>query len=127
MVNFWAIDTVPAAFQDRTLYRHNANVTLMRTTPDECAALGRVIAEKLNEATGPVTFLIPLQGVSAIDADGQPFHDPTADAALFQALLDHLDDAVTLVEFDLHINDPLFADAIADRLLRDLSSGESVV
>ncbi len=125
MVNFWAIDTVPDAFKDRALYRHNANVTLMRTTPDECAALGRIIAEKLNEATGPTTLLIPLKGVSAIDAEGQPFHDPAADAALFQALRDHLDDAVTLVELDLHINDPLFADAIADRLLHVLSNGDS--
>ena len=122
MVNFWAVETVPAAFQDRTLYRHNANVTLMRTTPDECAELGRIIAEKLNEATGPTTLLLPLQGVSAIDAEGQPFHDPAADAALFQALHDHLDAFVTLVELDLHINDPAFADAIADRLLDDLAN-----
>ena len=120
MVNFWAVDTVPASFKDRTLYRHTANVTLMRTTPDECATLGRIIAEKLNAATGPTTLLLPLQGVSAIDGEGQPFHDPAADAALFQALRDHLDGAVTLVELDLHINDPAFADAIADRLLDSL-------
>ena len=121
MVNFWAVDTVPEPFKHRTLYRHNANVTLMRTTPDECAALGRIIAEKLNRATGPTTLLIPLQGVSAIDRDGQPFHDPAADAALFQALRDHLDASVTRVELDLHINDPAFADAIAERLLDHLA------
>ncbi len=117
MVNFWAVDTVPKPFKDRTLYQHNAHVTLMRTTPDECAALGRIIAEKLNHATGPTTLLLPLQGVSAIDRDGQPFYDPAADAALFQALRDHLDATVTLVELDLHINDPDFADAVANRLL----------
>ena len=117
MVNFWAVDTVPESFNDRLLYRHNAHVTLMRTTPDECAALGRIIAEKLNHATGPTTLLLPLQGVSAIDRDGQPFYDPAADAALFQALRDHLDATVTLVELDLHINHPDFADAVANRLL----------
>jgi len=117
MVNFWAVDTVPKPFKDRTLYQHNAHVTLMRTTPDECAALGRIIAEKLNHATGPTTLLLPLQGVSAIDRDGQPFYDPAADTALFQALRDHLDATVTLVELDLHINDPDFADAVANRLL----------
>ena len=123
MVNFWAFDTVPERFKGRTLYRHNANVTLMRTTPEECDALGRIIAEKLNMATGPVTLMLPLQGVSAIDREGQLFHDPEADAALFQALRDTITDTVTLIELDLHINDPAFADAIADRLLDALSEG----
>ena len=120
MVNFWAMETMPAKFQGRTVYRHNANVTLMRTTPEECAALGRVIAEKLNAATGPVTLLLPLRGVSAIDAEGQPFYAPEANRALFDALRAGVRDAVRLVEMDLHINDDAFADAIAERLLADL-------
>jgi uncharacterized protein (UPF0261 family) len=90
----------------------------MRTTPEECARLGEIIADKLNRATGPAALFLPLRGVSAIDAEGMPFHDPTADAALFAALRAGLDRSkVELVELDLHINDPAFADAMADRLL----------
>jgi len=117
MVNFRALDTVPERFRDRHLYRHNPNVTLMRTTPEECAEIGRRIAEQLNKSTGPTTLLIPLRGVSSMDADGQPFHDPEADAALFQALRDHVRPPVEIVELDLHINDPAFAEAAVDRLL----------
>lgn len=123
MVNFWAVDTVPEAFKHRRLYRHNANVTLMRTTADECAAVGRIIAEKLNKATAPTTLMLPLQGVSALDQEGHPFYDPEADAALFAALRENVSEAVTVVECDLHINDPAFADAIAERLLRHLGDG----
>lgn len=120
MVNFWAVDTVPEPFRERTLYKHNANVTLMRTTPEECAELGRIIAEKLNQASGPTTLFIPLQGISAIDQEGQPFHLPEADAALFDALRQHIQEPVELVELDLHINDPEFAMAMAERLLQML-------
>ena len=117
MVNFWARETVPDGFQSRRLYVHNANVTLMRTTPEESAELGRVIAGKLNQATGPTRLLLPLRGVSALDREGQPFHDPAADAALFEALRANVRPPVELVELDLHINDPEFADAVADALL----------
>src|SRR5215475_657509 len=86
MVNFWAMDTVPAQHRGRNLHRHNANVTLMRTTAEENAAMGRWIAERLNRCEGPVRFLIPEGGVSGIDAPGQPFHDPAADRALFTAI-----------------------------------------
>ena len=86
MVNFGGIDTVPDRFRNRNLYRHNATVTLMRTTPDECVEIGRRIAAQLNTATGPTALVLPLHGVSAIDAPGQPFHDPEADAALFDSL-----------------------------------------
>lgn len=120
MVNFWALDTVPAAFKNRTLYRHNANVTLMRTTPEECAELGRIIAEKLNRSVGPTTLLIPRKGVSAIDRKGQPFHDPVADEVLFQALRENIREPVRLVELDMHVNDDAFADEIARRVLTDL-------
>jgi uncharacterized protein (UPF0261 family) len=122
MVNFGPIDTVPAPFRDRNLYRHNPSVTLMRTTPEECARLGEIIATKLNAASGPTALFVPLGGVSMIDADGMPFHDPVADAALFTAIRDHLDRSkVELVELDLPINDPVFADAMADRLLAMLA------
>jgi uncharacterized protein (UPF0261 family) len=117
MVNFWAIDTVPPQFKARNLYRHNENVTLMRTTPEENAQLGKIIAEKLNAATGPTALLLPLRGVSMIDAEGQPFHDPDADKALFDAIRSNLRDSVELVELDMHINDPAFGQAIADKLL----------
>jgi uncharacterized protein (UPF0261 family) len=121
MVNFWALDTVPARFRDRNLYVHNANITLMRTTPEECAELGRIIAGKLNQATGPTRLLLPLRGVSAIDMEGKPFHDPVADAALFDSLRAHVRPPVELVELDLHINDPEFADALAEALLAQLT------
>ncbi|GAN76805.1 ABC transporter permease [Acidisphaera rubrifaciens] len=86
MVNFGARDTVPDRFRDRRFVEHNANVTLMRTTASECAAIGRWIAERLNRMAGPVRFLLPEGGVSMLDSPGQPFHDPAADRALFDAI-----------------------------------------
>ena len=86
MVNFWAIETVPERFRNRTLYRHTPQVTLMRTTADENRRIGAWIGAKLNRCDGPVRFLIPEKGVSALDAPGQPFYDPEADAALFAAI-----------------------------------------
>jgi uncharacterized protein (UPF0261 family) len=88
----------------------------MRTTKEECAELGRRIARKLSAATGPTALFIPLKGVSMIDAEGQPFHDPEADAALFEALREGLDGNVELIEMDHNVNDPEFADAMADKL-----------
>jgi uncharacterized protein (UPF0261 family) len=116
MVNFGARDTVPARFAQRNLYVHNPQVTLMRTTPEECAELGRRIARKLSAATGPVALFVPLRGVSAIAGDGAPFHDPAADEALFSALREGVGPNVELHELDHHINDPEFATAMADRL-----------
>jgi uncharacterized protein (UPF0261 family) len=116
MVNFGPFETVPTEFSDRLLYKHNPTVTLMRTMPEECAALGRMIAEKLNQARGPLTVFVPLKGVSLIATEGQVFHDPAADEALFGALRDHLDPDVDLQELDLDINKPEFAQAMADRL-----------
>ena len=89
---------------------------LMRTTPEETAELGRRIARKLSAATGPTALFLPLRGVSMIDAEGQPFHDPEADEALFAALRDGLGDRVELVEMDCNVNDPEFAAAMADKL-----------
>jgi len=117
MVNFGALDTVPDAFRDRNLYRHNPSVTLMRTTPDECAEIARRIATKLADARGPTTLVLPLRGVSTIDAEGQPFHDPAANEALFDGLEAALPPSVGIVKLDAHINDPEFAEALAGRLL----------
>ena len=116
MVNFGPIESVPAEFRDRLLYRHNPTVTLMRTTPEECAELGRTIARKLNRAQGPLTVFVPLRGVSLIATEGQVFHDPAADEALFGALRETLDPGVDLRELDLDVNDPEFAHTLADRL-----------
>ena len=122
MVNFGPRDSVPAQFAARKFHVHNPHVTLMRTTPEENAKIGAFIVERLNRMTGPVRFLLPLKGVSAIDAAGQPFHDPAADAALFEAIRSGWKRAKNrkLVELDLHINDPAFA-AAAVTALNDIS------
>ncbi len=118
MVNFGAMDTVPARFRDRLLYRHNATVTLMRTTADECVEIGRRIALQLNTAKGPTALVLPLRGVSALDAPGQPFHDPHADAVLFGSLHRHVAPHVEVIDVDAHINDPAFAQALVDTFTR---------
>ncbi len=120
MVNFGPRDSVPERFADRLFYQHNPTVTLMRTTPQECAELGRIIAEKLNGTTGLTKLFIPLRGVSMIDAQGQPFYDPGADKALFDALRGHLRPGIERIELDLNINDPEFALAMAKELERML-------
>jgi uncharacterized protein (UPF0261 family) len=117
MVNFGPRDTVPSTFSPRTFYQHNPNVTLMRTTREENAELGRIMAEKLNQSEGSTVVLLPLRGVSAIDREGQPFHDPAADTAFREALKAGLDSRIPLRELDLHINDDAFADAAAEALL----------
>ena len=122
MVNFGGMETVPEQFRARNLYVHNPQVTLMRTTADECAQLGRIIAQKLNRSSAPTALLIPLGGVSMIDAEGQPFYDPAANDALFQALRNHLDRTkVELIEIEANINDDLFSNAIAGKLLTYLA------
>jgi uncharacterized protein (UPF0261 family) len=119
MVNFWALDTVPSTFASRRLHSHNTQVTLMRTTPDENARLGAWIAAKLNRMAGPVRFLLPLGGVSALDAPGQPFWDPQADATLFDALRRDVrqTDSRRLVDVHAHINHPTFAAEAVRQLL----------
>jgi uncharacterized protein (UPF0261 family) len=116
MVNFGPRESVPEQFEGRNLYVHNATVTLMRTTPEECAELGRRIARKLSAATGPTALFVPLKGVSMIATEGGPFYDRDADEALFAALREGLGENVELHELDLDVNDPAFADAMADRL-----------
>lgn len=115
MVNFWAPDSVPDRFADRLFYYHNAQVTLMRTTAAECAQIGEWIGQKLNACDGPVRFILPLGGVSALDAEGAPFWDPKADTALFEALEDTIQQTRDrqLIKQDYHINDPEFAAAAA--------------
>lgn len=116
MVNFGPPETVPEKFKGRKFYQHNPTVTLMRTTPAECAELGRIIAEKLNAATGPTVVVLPLKGVSMIDAEGKPFYDPEADAALFDALRRNLRPDIRLIEVENHINDREFALTMAKTL-----------
>ena len=107
---------------DRLLHVHNPQITLMRTTPEENAAMGEWIARKLNACEGPVRLLLPEGGVSAMDAPGQPFHDPGADAALFDALERTLEvtDRRRLVRLPLHVNDDAFADALLENLKETL-------
>lgn len=123
MVNFGPMDTVPARFAERKLFVHNPTVTLMRTTVEEMAELGRRIARKLAAATGATELFIPLRGVSAIDVDGQPFRDATADAALFEELRAGLvGTSVVIHELDMTINDPAFGTAIADAMHRVITT-----
>ena len=116
MVNFGARETVPAQFAKRNLYVHNPQVTLMRTTPDENAAIGEWIANRLNSCEGDIRFVLPLGGVSAIDAPGMPFHDPAADEALFAAIRSTIVETPRrrLIESPHHINDSAFASLLAD-------------
>jgi len=119
MVNFGAMDSVPERYRGRTFYPHNPQVTLMRTTAEENRRQGEWIAERLNRCDGPVRFLIPEGGVSALDAPGQAFWDPAADATLFEALETHLVQTADrrLVRVPCHINDPLFARAAVEQFL----------
>ena len=120
MVNFGPVETVPVRFRSRQLYVHNPTVTLMRTTPDECAEIGRITATRLNRASGAVTVLIPLQGVSAIDKAGGPFYSPEALNAYCRAVRATLSSAIKLVELDAHINDEGFARTAVELLLESL-------
>lgn len=118
MVNFGPPDSIPEEFDGRTFHHHNPQVTLMRTTPQENSKIGEIIAEKLNEASGPVAVYLPLQGVSLIDVEGEDFYDPETDEALFEAIRDHLDSDIELVEMDTDINDEKFALAMAKHVER---------
>ncbi|PJF48290.1 MAG: UPF0261 family protein [Chloroflexi bacterium] len=124
MVNFGPLDTVPEQFRGRNLYQHNAAVTLMRTTAEECAELGRIIARKLNLASGPTAVFIPLKGVSMIATQGKPFYDPEADAALIRELKANLRADIPVREMDTDINDPQFAQAMARELDRMIAGAK---
>ena len=122
MVNFGEPASVPAKYAGRRFYHHNAQVTLMRTTPEECAQLGRILAEKCNLSTGPVTVLLPLKGISVISAPGQPFYWPEADAALFGEWKRHLRPGIPVIEYDGNINDPAFAELCVSELLKNVAA-----
>ena len=121
MVNFQGPGSIPAQFKDRTFYQHNPQVTLMRTTPQECAQLGTIIAEKLNLSIAPVTVLLPKTAISVISARGQKFHDPSADRALFEAIKTGLRPDIPVIEMDCAINDAVFAEACVRALLTNIS------
>ena len=120
MVNFGTRDTVPEKFRDRLFYQHNPTVTLMRTTTEEMAELGRIMARKLSESRGPTTVIIPMQGVSAIDKTAQPFDSPEARAAWRENLKANIGSNVTVIEMDAHINDDEFATKLAETLLENV-------
>lgn len=122
MVNFGARETVPTKFAGRNFYQHNPQVTLMRTTPDECKRLGEILAEKVNGSKAPVTVLLPLRGISVISAAGQSFHDPAADAALFASLKANLRKDIPVRELDCNINDAAFAEACVSELLKHIAA-----
>ncbi|MFD1408620.1 Tm-1-like ATP-binding domain-containing protein [Kroppenstedtia eburnea] len=117
MINFWGMDSVPEELKDRIIYQWNPNVTLIRTTPEENEQLGRILAQKVNRAQGPAAIFLPLQGVSALDAEGKEFWWPEADAALFEAIKTHIRDDIPVIELDCNINDPQFAEAASQKLL----------
>lgn len=127
MVNFGSPDTVPERFQGRRFHHHNANVTLMRTTPEENDRLGKEIAEKASASRGPTAVIVPLRGVSAIDKEGEPFWWPEADRALFQSIRNWIGPQVKLVELDHHINDPEFAQAAANLLLELIKTNSRTI
>ena len=119
MANFGPVESVPERFRQRLLYQHNPAVTLMRTTAEENARLGALIAEKLNRARGPVAVLVPRGGVSMLDVEGEPFFDPEADNALFASLRRGLQPHIDVIEVATAINDPIFAETASttfDRL-----------
>lgn len=114
MVNFWAPDTVPAKYAGRLFHMHNANVTLMRTTAAELTQIGEWISAKLNASRGLVRLLLPEMGLSALDAAGQKFHDPLANAALFASFEKHFVRSEThqLIRVPHHINDAAFVEIV---------------
>ena len=122
MANFWARETVPKRYGDRRIYQWAHNITLMRTTPEENAAIGRILAEKANRSSGSVAFFLPLKGVSMLDAPGKEFWWPEADQALYEAIKDHLKSDIPVCELDCNINDVEFADAVANKMLEFLKN-----
>ena len=125
MANFGPPETVPEKYKDRRFYQHNPQVTLMRTTPEECAQLGKILSEKVNLSTGPVTVLIPKKAISVISAPDQCFHDPEADAALFASIRSNLRKDIEVIELDCEINSAPFAEACAKTLLKNIQTAKS--
>ena len=122
MANFGGIETVPERYRDRNLYQWNPNVTLLRTNVAENTQIGELLAAAANASTAAVTVILPLKGVSMLDSEGNRFWDPEADAACYDAIKSNLRPGIPVVELDLNINDPEFADAVADTLLAQLNT-----
>jgi len=122
MANFSARETVPKQYNDRRFNQWASTVTLMRTTPEENAKIGRILAEKANKSSGPVAFFLPLKGLSMLDAPDKEFWWPEANQALFDAIKGNLKSEIPIYELDCNINDDEFADAIANKMLELLSS-----
>lgn len=123
MVNFQAPDTVPERYRDRLFYRHNPDITLMRTTVEENRRLGEIVAGKLNRAGGPCAVFLPRGGLSMLDSPGGPFWLPEADLALYEALRSSLDPRIPVIEMECNINDPPFGRACAEKLLELMGVG----
>lgn len=123
MANFGERDTVPQEFSERLFYIHNPQVTLMRTNAQECAELGKIIAQKANANPAPTAILTPLKTVSVISAVGQPFYDPAADEALFSAIREHA--TVEVIDYNEQINSEVFAKAAAHKLLELIEANQS--
>lgn len=118
MVNFGAKNTIPQKYKGRLFYEWNPNVTLMRTTPEENAEMGKIFAQKANNAKGPVAFLLPLKGVSMLDSDGEIFWSPSADQAFFDCLKSNINQNIIVEEMNVNINDISFADKAVEMILK---------
>jgi uncharacterized protein (UPF0261 family) len=121
MANFGGMETVPEKYHDRTLYKWNPNITLLRTNVEENRWMGEKIAAAANAATAPVAVLLPLKGVSMLDSEGHEFWDPEADGACFDAIRSGLKPGIPLIEVDANINDPEFSGKVAETLLEMLA------
>ena len=117
MANFWGMDTVPEKYRSRKLYQWNPSITLLRTNVEENKRIGKMIAKAANAATASVAVMLPLKGVSQLDSPGGVFWDPQADQACFEAIKRNLKPNIPVVELDNNINDPEFADRVAETLL----------
>jgi len=122
MANFGGIETVPEKYQGRTLYQWNPNITLLRTNVEENRQIGQMIAAAANAATAPVAIFLPLKGVSMLDSPGGQFWDPAADQACYDVIKQTLRPGIPVYELDHNINDPAFADQVADTLLAMLAA-----
>lgn len=118
MVNFAQLDTVPEQYKNRHLYSWSPDVTLLRTNEEENATLGKTLAEKINKSTAPVTVVIPLKGISQVDAEGGVFYNPAANKALFDSIHQHTESFIEVKDVDMHINDKSFAALLVDSLLQ---------
>src|SRR5699024_172251 len=112
MVNFGNRQSVPAQFEGRLIYEHNPQVTLMRTTPVECAELGKILAQRLNDAQGHRSVVIPLQGFSMLSVEGGPFRNQAADRALIDSFHAFVSSEVEVHVMDTDINHPAVADTM---------------